>query len=571
MDYLAEVVWLDGQALAPTSFGEFDEDSGIWKPIDVSGLTFGTNGFYLDFEDSANLGNDANGGTDLTESNLAATDQSTDTCTNNYNVLTPLNKFGSHTLSEGNTRLAGDTGYNHQGTTFGVNKGKWYVEIKHAQTRSKVFMLSLYNVDNTIYTQGSDLWFNIANGLTTFYLQLQNTNHASTRDYTFRKMVGTTQTTVTSTGGNLSGLSVGIIGVYIDMDNKRIHFYNNGSALDGHNAASSTAGLGAIPAGTYALGLTDVRAPDGGDDGVLLSGGQQIQLKLFHQVILMIIYGQFHILEKTKRVLFIMYQKFSGVWIMAYTTIDKSSDYFNTKLYTGNGSTNAITTGTFQPDFCWFKNRGTAENSVLINAINGASFNLSSNLNRAETDVSAKVSAFTSTGVTLGSNAETNENSQPLVAWTWKANGSGSANTVGVIDSTVSVNATSGFTIVKWVATDENTTIGHGLGVAPKVIIVKSTTVTQPWIMGHGSLGFTKNLYLNQTDAENTSSTMWVNTAPTSTVFTTGTNDNVAQNGETFIAYCFQKFKDFQNLVVILETEMPMDHLFTQDLNQHSY
>jgi hypothetical protein len=267
---LAEVVWLDGQALAPTSFGEFDEDSGIWKPIGVSGLTFGTSGFYLDFEDSANLGNDASGGTDFSETNIAAGDQSTDTCTNNYNVLTPLNKFGSHTLSEGNTRLAGDTGYNHQGTTFGVNKGKWYVEIKHAQTRSKVFMLSLYNVDNTIYTQGSDLWFNIANGLTTFYLQLQNTNHASTRDYTFRKMVGTTQTTVTSTGGNLSGLSVGIIGVYIDMDNKRIHFYNNGSALDGHNAASSTAGLGAIPAGTYALGLTDVRAPDGGDDGVLL-------------------------------------------------------------------------------------------------------------------------------------------------------------------------------------------------------------------------------------------------------------------------------------------------------------
>jgi hypothetical protein len=231
---------------------------------------------------------------------------------------------------------------------------------------------------------------------------------------------------------------------------------------------------------------------------------------------------------------------------MAFTTIDDPSAYFNTKLYTGNGSSGtALTTGTFQPDFCWFKNRGTAENSVLINAINGASFNLSSNLNRAETDVSAKVSAFTSTGVTLGSNAETNENSQPLVAWTWKANGSGSANTVGVIDSTVSVNATSGFTIVKWVATDENTTIGHGLGVAPKVIIVKSTTVTQPWIMGHGSLGFTKNLYLNQTDAENTSSTMWVNTAPTSTVFTTGTNDNVAQNGETFIAYCFSEVQGF--------------------------
>ena len=268
--YLAEFVFLDGVAASIGDLGKFDEDSGIWTPINVSGLTFGSRGFYLDFEDSSALGNDAVGSNNFTANNLAAGDQSTDTCTNNYNVLTPANKHGSHTLSEGNTRFTGDTGYNHQGTTFGVNKGKWYVEIKHAQTRSKVFMLSLYDVLNTIYTRGDNNWFIKANGLTTFYIQLQNTNHASTRDYTFRKYVGTTQTTVTSTGGNLSGLPVGILGVYIDMDNKRIHFYNNGSALDGHNAASSTAGLGAIPAGTYALGLTDVRSPDGGDDGVLL-------------------------------------------------------------------------------------------------------------------------------------------------------------------------------------------------------------------------------------------------------------------------------------------------------------
>ena len=91
--YLAEVVFIDGQNLAPTSFGEFDEDSPtIWKPIDVSGLTFGTNGFYLDFEDSSNLGNDKNGGTDLTENNIAAIDQSTDTCTNNYATMNPLAK-----------------------------------------------------------------------------------------------------------------------------------------------------------------------------------------------------------------------------------------------------------------------------------------------------------------------------------------------------------------------------------------------------------------------------------------------------------------------------------------------
>ena len=130
--YMSEVVLIDGQQLAPTEFGEFDEDSGIWKPIDVSGLTAGTNGFYLDFEDSANLGNDAFGGTDLTEVNLAATDQSTDTCTNNFCVINSLDNFyAGSTLSEGNLKvltISGNAAYNP--ATFGLIKGKWYWEVK---------------------------------------------------------------------------------------------------------------------------------------------------------------------------------------------------------------------------------------------------------------------------------------------------------------------------------------------------------------------------------------------------------------------------------------------------------
>ena len=129
--YMAEVVWIDGSQEAVTSFGEFDEDSPqIWKPIDVSGLTFGNNGFYLDFEDSANLGNDVNGGTDLSETNLAATDQSTDTCTNNFCTLSPLyNVDGSYTLSEGNTQFLGTGGNDHTLGTLGVQgSGKWYFE-----------------------------------------------------------------------------------------------------------------------------------------------------------------------------------------------------------------------------------------------------------------------------------------------------------------------------------------------------------------------------------------------------------------------------------------------------------
>jgi len=145
--YIAEVVFIDGSALAPTSFGEFDEDSPtIWKPIDVSGLTFGNNGFYLDFEDSANLGNDANGGTDWSETNLAATDQSTDTPTNNFCTLNPIFGIGRQdqlTYSEGNTVVvSGATSGSDtvSPSTFALNSGKWYAEFKLTDDADGVYV-----------------------------------------------------------------------------------------------------------------------------------------------------------------------------------------------------------------------------------------------------------------------------------------------------------------------------------------------------------------------------------------------------------------------------------------------
>ena len=130
--YMCEVVFLDGTQASNTDLGEFDEDSpNIWKPKDVSGLTFGTNGFYLDFEDASNLGNDANGGTDLTENNLTATDQSTDTCTNNYATMNPLaNNNSNVVLSEGNLFVSTQTSWLSTNSTLGVSSGKWYAEIK---------------------------------------------------------------------------------------------------------------------------------------------------------------------------------------------------------------------------------------------------------------------------------------------------------------------------------------------------------------------------------------------------------------------------------------------------------
>ena len=129
--YMAEVYWIDGTQYAASDFGEFDEDSPtIWKPKDASGLTFGTNGFYLDFKDSANLGNDANGGTDLTEVNLAAADQYIDSPTRNYAVLNPLVNFNSATFSEGNTFATKSGAFAPLISTIAVNSGKFYMEMK---------------------------------------------------------------------------------------------------------------------------------------------------------------------------------------------------------------------------------------------------------------------------------------------------------------------------------------------------------------------------------------------------------------------------------------------------------
>ena len=175
--YMAEVVLIDGTALDPTSFGEFDSDSGIWKPKDVSGLTFGTNGFYLDFESSGSLGADVSGnGNNFTVNNLTAIDQSTDTCTNNFATLNPLTK-SSATFSEGNLKQGGAGA--SAVATFGVSSGKWYFEQKilggnneahlgFALENSSIFKdnvtgstvrgsgyVSLYSFDGKIYNEGS--------------------------------------------------------------------------------------------------------------------------------------------------------------------------------------------------------------------------------------------------------------------------------------------------------------------------------------------------------------------------------------------------------------------------------
>ncbi len=216
---------------------------------------------------------------------------------------------------------------------------------------------------------------------------------------------------------------------------------------------------------------------------------------------------------------------------MAYTTINKSGDYFNTKLYTGTGSENAISGVGFQPDWTWIKNRDTTDWHRLFDAIRGATEELYSNESNAETTQAQSLKSFDTDGFTLGTLAEVNTSSENYASWNWLANGAGSANTDGTISSTVSVNTTSGFSIVKWTGTGSSGTIGHGLGVAPKVVIVKRYSASADWVYYTSTIdGSMDYLYLNLTNAKVDSG----NPVPTSSVF-----QKSDTNGETQIAYCF--------------------------------
>ena len=252
---------------------------------------------------------------------------------------------------------------------------------------------------------------------------------------------------------------------------------------------------------------------------------------------------------------------------MAYTAIDKSSDYFDTKLYTGNGGTGvAITTGTFQPSFTWIKSRTTGEPNVMVDVVRGATKILRSNDTTAEVTDSNQVTSFTSTGVTLGSNTAVNQNSQSYVAWNWKAGTSftndASGTGIGSIDSAGSVSTTSGFSIVKWTGTGATGTIAHGLGAVPRMIIVKSLANTTSWMCQHASLGNAKEFYLNSASAPG-SSTAWNSTTPTSTVFsvTGGAGDGVNASGD-YIAYCFSEIKGYSKISSYLGNGSATDNTF---------
>ena len=230
---------------------------------------------------------------------------------------------------------------------------------------------------------------------------------------------------------------------------------------------------------------------------------------------------------------------------MAFTTINKSSDYFTPKLYTGNGSTNTITGLNFQPDMTWLRARSGASGNEIYDAVRGATYRIYPNISDGGDALVQGLQAWTSDGFTVGSASGINTNSATFVSWNWKANGQGSSNTDGSINTTyTSASTTSGFSISTYTGTGANATIGHGLGVAPQVVIYKRTNTTGNWFMYNKNIGNTKYLNLDATSAVQTYN-VFQNTDPSSTLLYVSGDSGANASSGTYVAYCFAEKQGF--------------------------
>jgi len=244
--YFSEFCLIDGQQLDPTSFGEFDSDTNIWKPIDVSGLTFGNSGFYLDFENSGSLGADVSGnGNNFTVNNLTSIDQSTDTCTNNFSTLNPLIPIGG-TFSEGNLQhTRSSAGYRSAVSSIGVSSGKWYVEIKSPDSEN--IGVGVINGDNSsgLYMSGSEQFLG---------------QHSYDVGYYFNGVLYVGNSS--QSGSWTSYTSNDIIGIAIDVDNGFVYFSKNGTFVNSGDPTSGATGTGGYNLsgigsnGTYFIGCS---------------------------------------------------------------------------------------------------------------------------------------------------------------------------------------------------------------------------------------------------------------------------------------------------------------------------
>jgi hypothetical protein len=512
--YLADIYWIGDQALSPTSFGETNVN-GVWVPKAYAG-TYGTNGFYITGADSADLGADYSGnGNDFTSSGLTTTDQVTDTPTNNHATLSPLIPTTSAgVFSNGNLSVypVANVGSNQWFSTIGVSSGKWHVEA----------VCGRFGNNTHGYAVG------IASTLN------GTANHGSA---SFGQLM------YDSGSGNIADATDGSVAVYaygdtftvgdritceFDLDGNSIEFFKNGASQ-----------------GTYT------------PDGDISNGDTYFAVCGDRTDVISVGYDWTFNADNFTDTPTAGFEALSTA-NLPEPTIKDGSKYFQTTLYTGNGTAigsggNAVTqseNSTFQPDFVWMKSRSAATDHALYDAVRGTTKEVISNSTAIESTLTEGLTTFGAAGFTVGSDAAVNTNVATYAAWQWKANGAGVSNTDGTISSTVSAAEAGHFGIAAYTGTGAAATVGHGMGGAPEMIIVKSlTSGAANWHVGHKNLtSWAYRLLLDTSGAQVLDSSAWNSTAPTSTVFSIANSGGTNVSSGTHIAYCFRSVPGFSKL-----------------------
>ena len=499
--YLAEVNFIDGVALTPSSFGTTDA-YGIWQPIPYTG-SYGTNGFYLKFTNTtstATLGNDFSGNSNTwTVNNISLTAGSTydsmiDVPTNtnsntaNYSVLNPLDIPSDISVSNGNLEASISTTavWKTICNTISVSSGKWYAEFS---TNNTVSMAGIIRSSWNANIADSRFW-------------------TDSLGYAYYSDTGAKYNNSTGTSYGATYTTNDIIGVALDLDNGTLVFYKNG-----------------VSQGTAFTGLTGEFK-----FAVAIYYSPQVAIANFGQ----------RPFSYTPPTGFLPLNTYN----LPTPTILDGDQYMDATTYTGTGSTQNITnSGSMQPDWVWIKNRSSTNSHQLTDSVRGVNLALASDLTIAE--FTGNINAFNTNGFQLtGATNAVNASGQTYVAWQWRAsNAAGVSNTQGTITSTVSANTTAGFSIVTYSGNGTSgATVGHGLGVKPAIVIIKgrnASTGASEWVTQHQSLS----------GGVSASSSTFTLSSYTSVVYLSGTYAAGAYgfdaqiNGAsgTYVAYCFSQ------------------------------
>ena len=491
--YLAEVHFIDGTQVTADSFGETKE--GVWIPKEYTGGSYGTNGFYLKFDQTgtgtasaSTIGADSSGNDNhLTSTNLASIDSNrTDSPTNNFATWNP--------------EWAGNGTYGTHGTI--VNGA---LELSSVGSETNAFCSQILPSSGKYYVE---MRVSSLNSFSGGVMQTAPTIHRSVLFQTD----GTIDQDNSQVQSGLGSFSAGdTIGIRCDMDAGTVQFYVEDSA--------------------YGSAVTLTSIDNQGEYAIMCRANAYVELR-----------------TDTKDMEFSIPNGYTTLSTANYPepTISPLNakqplDYFNTVLYTGNGSSQNVSGLSFQPDWVWIKSRSSANKHKLYDAVRGVQKTISSSGTDAESTESTTLTEFRSDGFAVGSNDGVNKNTDSMVAWNWLG-----ANGAGDITSTVQANTEAGFSIVSYTGTGSNGTVAHGLGVAPKWVIVKKRNNTGDWVVWHEGLGDGTNYIILDTDqAGLTATNIWNSTIPTSSVFSVGTHTTTNGSSDTFIAYCFAEIEGY--------------------------